>query len=171
MRMTDEGMDRLVASRLAQTERTLREKYFPQWDSFPADAQLACLSIAWAVGDGWPTKFPLCAAAVRERRWLDARTHAKIKTEGNPGVVPRNKANALCFENAHTVESKGFDRSVLHWPAAAPQVEGKVKPPTPAYVAPARDDLAARTAHLIALYAWEIRDADHAGKMADLGSQ
>src|SRR6478609_1125211 len=51
MRLTDEGVLEVARGRLLANEKILRG-YFPNWDLFPADAQLACCSMAWAVGAG-----------------------------------------------------------------------------------------------------------------------
>jgi GH24 family phage-related lysozyme (muramidase) len=118
IRLTDEDIDAFVAKRLATTERALR-KYFPDWDEFPADAQLGCLSMAWAVGDGFPTIFKNFTRFANQHDWTAAVACCRIKEAGNPGIVPRNRRNELCFENAATVLDRGADRGVLHWPERA----------------------------------------------------
>lgn len=127
VRLTDEGIDSMVRDRLKSNERILK-KTFPAWDEFPADAQLGICSMAWAMGAGFPAKFPRFTAAAKAQKWLEAMTACKIRegTPGqpdwNPGVVPRNKANRLCFANAETVRLGGTDPESLHWPNEAPAV-------------------------------------------------
>jgi GH24 family phage-related lysozyme (muramidase) len=117
MRLTEADIDTFVAQRLARTERTL-QKYFHEWDAYPADAQLGCLSMAWAVGDGYPAIFKNFTRAANAGDWLGARASCKIKTEGNPGLIPRNKHNETCFGNAARVIEWDLDTSVIYWPTA-----------------------------------------------------
>jgi hypothetical protein len=120
IRLTDEGVDRLMASRLDLNVSYLRTKLFPEWDEYSADAQLAMVLTAWAIGAGFDkTKPPRSAlvAAIRERRWIDAKVHAHLSETSNAGVVDRNRAIERCFDNAATVEEHGLEPDVLHWPA------------------------------------------------------
>jgi GH24 family phage-related lysozyme (muramidase) len=120
IRLTDEDIDELVRKRLAEHERYF-VRTFTRFDDMPADAQLGIHSLAWAVGPGFTQKFPSFTAAALAGNWRQAAAVAKIREDGNPGVVPRNKANRLCFENAAAVIESGADRSVLHWPNAFSQ--------------------------------------------------
>lgn len=146
--LTNEDVDALVARKLASNNREL-SKFFPGFESMPADAQLGILSIAWAVGPAFSQKFPLFTAAANAGRWADAAAHGKIKDEDdrgtpnedddipNPGVIPRNKANKLCLLNAGDVLAQGTDRTVLHWPnrypaqLATPEDPPPLEPPVP----------------------------------------
>jgi GH24 family phage-related lysozyme (muramidase) len=127
IRLTDEDIDAFVAKRLAQTERALKKAY-PNWDDFPADAQLGCLSMAWAVGDGFPAIFKNFTRFANKQDWVSAKACAKIKADNNPGVVPRNRNNELCFDNAATVFENAMDRSVLHWPTVATRPKADAAP-------------------------------------------
>lgn len=122
MRLTDEGIDQFVARRLAISEVAIR-KHFPGWDSFPADAQLGCLSMAWAVGDGFPAIFKNFTRAANAGDWSGALAACKIKESGNPGVVPRNRANRRCFANAAVSVAHGLDAAELYWPGEAKPAE------------------------------------------------
>lgn len=122
LHLDDADIDALVANKLASNEAHIFS-WFPGFSSIPADAQLAILSMAWAVGPAFNKKFPSFTKAALAGDWFAARSHGKIKEEGadgtpNPGVIPRNRANAVCFMNAHFVAKHGLERSVLHWPAA-----------------------------------------------------
>jgi GH24 family phage-related lysozyme (muramidase) len=126
-RLTDEAMDALVLSKLLENEVFLR-KTFTKWDELPADAQLGILSMAWACGPGFTKKFTNFTRLALLGDWAgtiekDATGGyaAKIREVGNPGVVPRNAANRLCFANSAVVIDQGLDRSTLHWPNAAPR--------------------------------------------------
>ncbi len=119
IRLTDEGVLELAKQRLLANEKVLRT-YLPAWDSFPADAQLACCSMAWAIGAGWPRIFGNLKDAANRQDWTGAMASCAIKTDGNPGIVPRNAANKLCFANAAAVVRDGLDLDVLHWPDTVP---------------------------------------------------
>jgi GH24 family phage-related lysozyme (muramidase) len=117
LHMRDEDIDELVASRLASNEAFIC-KWLPAYPTIPADAQLGILSMAWAVGAGFNRKFPTFTKAALAGDWFAASAACTIREAGNPGVVPRNRANRVCFMNAHLVATHGLDRAALHWPAA-----------------------------------------------------
>lgn len=52
LRLTPEGMNELVLRQVERNEVILRKR-FPQYDEWPADAQLAMNSMAWALGAGF----------------------------------------------------------------------------------------------------------------------
>lgn len=112
----------LVFETLEGMARHIQRAHFPDFATFPADAQLGILSLAWAAGSDWPRKFPMCKAAILKRDWRSAVVHGQLSTIAadkktpNPGVIPRNKAQRLCFANAHGVEFAGLDPEPLHWP-------------------------------------------------------
>jgi GH24 family phage-related lysozyme (muramidase) len=167
LRLTDEDIDALVVQRLAANERYLK-KAFPKWDEWPADAQLCCLSMAWAVGAGFPGIFKNFTKFANLDDWVSAKACAKIKTIGNPGVVPRNRNNELCLDNAATVHDLGLDPSILHWPNPAPlervALAGRTEPPSPSIDAADR----ARVAAMQAEYARQLTERIHADAMAEL---
>lgn len=109
LRLDDQGVNDLVARKLDQNDRHLAMR-FQEWESWPADAQLATLSMAWAMGPGF--RFPLLEYALRRQDWLEASVECHMSEAGNPGIVPRNKANRLLYRNAHFAE----DPAVLYWP-------------------------------------------------------
>jgi GH24 family phage-related lysozyme (muramidase) len=117
LHMRDEDIDALVASRLASNEAFIC-KWLPAFPTIPADAQLGILSMAWAVGAGFNRKFPTFTKAALAGDWFAAQASCTIREAGNPGVVPRNRANRVCFMNAHLVATHGLERDALHWPAA-----------------------------------------------------
>lgn len=115
IRLTDEAVDALVDRQLDANEAIIKKR-FPAWDTFPADAQLAIMSIAWAVGAGFYQKFGNLARCIDAQDWEGCVASCKIREEGNPGVVPRNAKNRFCFHNAALVKTYGVDPSVLYWP-------------------------------------------------------
>lgn len=123
IRLSPQALDDLLFQKLDENYAYLKANHFPEIDTYPADAQMAILSLAWACGSNWPRKgkggFPKTKAAVLKRDWAFAATEGKINADGNPGVIPRNHANERCFLNAVTVDGRGLDQSKLHWPASA----------------------------------------------------
>lgn len=127
LHLRESDIDDLVMRRLRENEAYIK-KTLPLFDSFPADAQLGILSMAWAVGAGFTKKFPTFTAAALKEDWMSARNACTIREDGNPGVVPRNRANRVCFANAALVKSHGMPLGVLHWPSVA---EPRGEPSTP----------------------------------------
>ena len=135
-RLTEAVMDELVMAKLLENEAFLR-KTFTTWDDLPADAQLAIFSMAWACGPGFTKKFSNFTRLALKSDWAGTIVKdagggyaAKIREAGNPGVVPRNAANRLCFANAAAVIEQGLEVTKLHWPNAVPAVGA----PSPAIV-------------------------------------
>lgn len=119
LRLDDAGVDQLMTQRLLANEKVLRV-YFPQFDLFPADAQLAIFSMAWACGAGFPQTFGNFRTAANAQNWTSAIAACGIRTAGNPGIIPRNAANRLCLANAQSVVSQGLPLDTLFWPGTAP---------------------------------------------------
>jgi len=90
--LSDEAIDALVLAQLDKNANVL-VGYFPDFASLPGGAQRAILSIAWAVGAGFPPKWPNFSAAVRAHDWVSAANNSSISAANNPGIKPRNEAN------------------------------------------------------------------------------
>lgn len=99
LRLTDDGIAELARRRLGANEQYFKLTW-PDWDEFPADAQLAIMSMGWAMGAGFVRKFTAFTAAVNAQAWGLAAQHCHIKEAGNPGIVPRNKLNKKLFADA-----------------------------------------------------------------------
>ncbi len=110
--LTDDAIDNLVVQRLVQNEGLLREA-FSGWDSWPADAQLGVLSMAWAMGAGFPNSWPKFSGACKAGDFAAAALNCRMIEAGNPGVRPRNDADVKLFQNAATVVAGGLDLSAL----------------------------------------------------------
>lgn len=116
LRLTEAGIVGLLTQRALGFEVVLR-KYFPEWDDWPADAQLAVMAMAWACGPGFPKKFLNFARYALDRDWINAAKCAGIKTAGNPGIVPRNAQVQLCLANAAAIDNPGgYATPALYWP-------------------------------------------------------
>lgn len=100
LRLPEAAVRTLVAERLAANEAHLSRSYFPDFGTWPADAQLATLSMAWALGSGFPRSWPLLRGALARRDFASAADNCLIRETGNPGVRPRNEANQMLFRSA-----------------------------------------------------------------------
>lgn len=136
IRLGKEGLYQAFQGKVNQMEGVLRQG-FPEWDDWPADAQLGTMSMAWACGPGfWSPSaghnyWPKLTAALRARDWAAASVECFMNEERkNPGIIPRNKANRILFMNA----AAGLDPSVLYWPrdlaAAEDSPDTEPAPPT-----------------------------------------
>jgi hypothetical protein len=114
--LTEVAIDALVRAKFDSNEAALK-RFFVDWSSWPADAQLGAHSIAWA-GAGFPAKWPKFTRAAARHDWADAAAQSRLDPTGNPGVVDRNTANTRLFTNAAAVERGGLDRATLHYPSA-----------------------------------------------------
>ncbi len=117
VRLPDEAIDALVESKLHQFVAHMVKHHFPDMASWPADAQLGTCSMAWACGPGFPLTFKNFAKAAKAQDWLGCEASCNLKSDGNPGVIPRNRQAKLCFRNAAAVKLARSDVRVLHWPA------------------------------------------------------
>lgn len=111
LHLTQQAIDDLVFGRFDANTKVLRRAY-PEWDTWPADAQLGCHSILWA-GAHFPDPkyWPSFTAAALARDWAAAADQSKLKDNAK-----RSAANAHLFNNAARVEAEGLDISVLLYP-------------------------------------------------------
>lgn len=123
LELSDDSIDSLILSRLTSNENYLkRQPPFQNFDTWPADAQLGLLSMAWAMGPGGPGQFPNFSAACQNSDFNRAAAECKMNEAGNPGLIPRNQANFQLFSSAAIVlagEAQGrYQRSTLYYPKA-----------------------------------------------------
>lgn len=93
LRMSEDGIERIVHTKLSEDEEYLKGR-FPAWDTWPADAQLATLSMAWACGPGF--HYPKMAAALGAGDFTGAAQECLI----NPNIgtiVERNRRNKALY--------------------------------------------------------------------------
>lgn len=120
LELSDEAIGRLIQKRLLANEKLIRKQDpFSRWDAWPADAQLAVLSMAWAMGPAAFAEFPKFCESCRVMDFTAASAQCKIADADNPGVAPRNDANQLLFRNAATAVAKKLDIAVLYYPGKA----------------------------------------------------
>lgn len=131
-----EAIKALVYKVLASFETTLKKR-FPGFESWPADAQLALISIAWAYGPGF--KFPQAfhdaiGGLVPDFDKAAAVAYAKGKLPGNL-AKDRNEANLKLFTNAATVLKQHLDPDSLYFPSLiAKDVAMAIAGPLPSLV-------------------------------------
>ena len=113
LRLTEEGIERVVFAKLDEMNAELVRR-FPMFEEWPADAQLATLSMAWACGPWF--RFPALEGYLRALDFDGAVLQCRINEEGNPGLRPRNLANKRLFANASRVLALGLDPDVLYYP-------------------------------------------------------
>jgi len=133
LRLTEAAIDELVLAKVRANETVLRSS-FPDFDSYPADAQLGLHSMAWALGPAFASGWPNFSAAVRAVDFEAAAANCRMNETGNAGLAPRNDANQIMFRNAAAVVADRSDPDVLHYPSAivasAPSAPDPVDPPT-----------------------------------------
>jgi hypothetical protein len=119
LELDDNAINSLIQQRLLANESYVKQ-VFGNWEGWPADAQMAVMSMAWAVGaagvlDGFPKFCTACA----DENFSEAATECEISAEGNPGVVPRNQANKTLLLNAAVViggKEMGLKVDTLYYP-------------------------------------------------------
>lgn len=107
LRLTAEGIQQLATARLNLYEKDLRSK-LPRWDNWPADAQLATMSMAWAMGSGFTKKFTNWLNSAQHGNWNACAVECEMRSAGNAGIVPRNKANQALFRAAANTQTPDF---------------------------------------------------------------
>lgn len=147
LRLTDDGVELVTARKMVEMDQALAHR-FPDWEEWPADAQLATLSLSWACGPSF--HYPILDRALRQRDYATAAAQCHINEEGNPGVIPRNSANVAMYRNASHVVRQQRDPEVLVWPEVAdddiptePEITNPASNPTivvaPVHVEPSGD--------------------------------
>ncbi len=119
-----EDVDKLVLAKMQANEKALRARFlgYTQW---PADAQLALHSMAWAMGPAF--KFPHFETACALFDFATASVECHMDDAHNAGLVPRNAANKIMLVNASLVASRGLDRETLYYPRALTPVSADVE--------------------------------------------
>jgi len=116
LRLDAMGVDALVRGVMSRNDEALKRRY-PEWESWPACAQLACMSLAWACGTGYD--FPAMDRALANRDFAEASREIEMTPVHNPGnnLKRRNAANETLMANAQRVEAYHLDPSLIEWTA------------------------------------------------------
>lgn len=132
LRLTDEGVAQVVGAKVDEMDGQLARRFgctahddcrqHPElgavctehgYASWPADAQLATLSMAWACGPGF--RFPALERALRAGDFATAARECRMDDSRNKGLTPRNAANRGLYENAARIVAEGLDYDELHY--------------------------------------------------------
>lgn len=114
LRISSEGCVALTQHRLVAFESTLvSTPEFSAMASWPADAQLGLLSMAWAMGPAFAQSgdWPNFRAACSGLDWLSAAANCKMV---NDWLVKRNAVDRGLFRNAAYAVAQGVDPSTLY---------------------------------------------------------
>ncbi|WP_156971058.1 hypothetical protein [Beijerinckia mobilis] len=122
LELDDSSIDSLIRRKLSEHEALLkRQQSFSKFDSWPADAQMGLLSMAWAMGPGFTKGWPKFSRACAALDFDDAASNCRMSEIGNSGVIPRNNANQKLFKNAAAVLAGAADGfyspALLYYPA------------------------------------------------------
>ena len=116
LRLSDVDIDALVLEKSAANEQILLgAPAFASLQTWPADAQLALFSMAWAMGPAFSPIFPSFSASCADEDWDGAAANCRINDVGNPGLTPRNVANRVLFANAAFVAANALDFEQLSY--------------------------------------------------------
>lgn len=126
--LSDAGIEILSSMKLDGNDTYLAAS-FPGYINWPADAQLALNSMAWALGRAFRPEFPRFAAAVDALDFQTAagklgdanvdvtcRGQAWMEDSANPGLRRRNVENKVLFQNAAIIVAGKLDCDTLYFP-------------------------------------------------------
>jgi hypothetical protein len=106
LRVSEEEIFRLVSGKLAEMEGVLVGRpEFTAFQSWPASAQIATLSMCWAMGPMF--RFPSFQAHVAAANWTGAADESHFNPDEGT-IRIRNKLDRMHFLNAATVAAQGF---------------------------------------------------------------
>lgn len=125
LQITEEGCQQLVLNKADELELyftnhaedpAAHTKAFSNYANWPADAQLALMSMTWAMGAAFADggKWPNFRAACTAESWLDAAANCRMV---NAWLIRRNAVNRGLFRNAAwAIEQPNYDPSALLLP-------------------------------------------------------
>ena len=98
LHLDDAAIDAIILNKLVQNETILKAfQAFEDFGTWPADAQLGLLSMAWAMGPGFGPRFPHFSQSCAAKDFTNAAADSQMNEAGNPGLVRRNAANRQAF--------------------------------------------------------------------------
>ena len=113
LRISNDTVDRLIMQRLRENDAYLARR-FPSYAEWPAEAQLAANSLAWAMGPGFA--MPKLVKALNATKFLDAAQECYYH-----GAEPERHAhNQKLFHIADAVVTSGADRTAFYYPNGVP---------------------------------------------------
>jgi len=108
--LAQDAVDLLTMRKAASMDQYLTTR-FANYATLYADAQLAVLSMAWAMGPAF--HFPKFEAALAAEDYVVCACECQIDENQNPGVKPRNEANEHLFVTSAESMNAGLDRAIL----------------------------------------------------------
>jgi len=124
LRLSNKAVEQTTLSRLDTFYEDVLD-YYPEMRSWPVPAQLGVMSMAWAMGPGFPKMYPNFSAHVRARSFLEAAQECTIREAGNPGLIERNKKNRLLFQEADREEKSRQENLVCEDTLASSGTDGE----------------------------------------------
>lgn len=113
VRLQDAAIDVFVMTKLAENEAELRRRpEFGEFEGWPADAQLAVHSMAWAMGTGRFDQFPNFRAAVAQRDWRRAVEECRMQPDKGT-LRLRNILDKKSLTNAARVDEEEINPTLL----------------------------------------------------------
>jgi GH24 family phage-related lysozyme (muramidase) len=113
LELSPENRRQLFETKSAANERQLIAQ-FPDFQVWPADAQLGLLAMAWGLGAAFPERWPKFSAACRQRDFAGASAESTIRD----WRAERNIASCTLFSNAAAVldDLSVYTPSLLYYP-------------------------------------------------------
>jgi hypothetical protein len=109
--LTNDEIDRMIFVKVDEMERFLKGRTeFADFDDWPADAQLALLSMSWGMGPAF--KFPNFQNFVSQHDWANAANECRFQPDQGT-IKIRNILDAQSFRNAARVVSDSLDPEKL----------------------------------------------------------
>lgn len=116
LHLAEPAIGALIEAKLDQFAAILvRHAAFAAFESWPADAQLGLLSMAWAMGPNFGEGYPVFSGLVAGRRWREASAACAMRDAGGD-IGWRNNATAMAFRLAATEALAGGDPDRLQSP-------------------------------------------------------
>ncbi len=129
IRISKEAIGELVRSKFLDTDRTLAGM-FDAWADWPACAQLALFSWAWAVGPA--ARYPRMIAALHERDFMTASEQCIVNPRRGT-IETRNQRNVMLLRNADRVQAYKLDPEFLNWEDLVGVGDVPTQPELPVY--------------------------------------
>lgn len=111
LKLRNGDIDAIAQRKLDAYVATLMTQYpeFSGFESWPADAQLGLIGMAWNMGPGFATGWPQFRAACAAQDFAGAAAQSHMAN----GAPQRNEAHRVLFENASKVIADGLPVDTL----------------------------------------------------------
>ena len=117
LRLSADGVAALGNNKLASNLVYLH-KYFPDFDKWPADAQLGTMLMSWGLGPAFSVNYPSFTKAVNAL--LPDWKEASAQSTWSNITRARDTAQRTMFLNAAASQQTGMDPSIIIWPGDSP---------------------------------------------------